>query len=137
MLRFFLYIPPSSKRIVSQLEVAIVLTILTWLGLQAAVVYGKHVVEGEDIVRSILSFARENDDDMIIIGAAEEGILRQVLFGEIPERVGEAFDGQVIMVKKHRPVRSTISNLLQKWIGKGARSNLRSRLPYPTRFLRK
>lgn len=80
------------------------------------------VIESDDIAAAIVSYAEENDFDMIVLGAAGEGLLRRVLFGEIPETVGEQFDGQVAMAKKHRPFQSTISKYVQRWIGKGAKA---------------
>ncbi|WP_136687164.1 amino acid permease [Halorhabdus amylolytica] len=75
-----------------------------------------------NVVQSILDYAGEEDYDSIIIGAAGEGILRRALFGDIPETIGEGFDGEVLMVRKHRPVASAIKEFLRKWIGKGARA---------------
>lgn len=75
------------------------------------------VIESDDIASAIVEYATENEFETIIIGAAEEGILQRVLFGEIPESVGEQFAGQVVMVKKYRPVRSFIGMWLRKWIG--------------------
>ncbi|WP_396613966.1 amino acid permease (plasmid) [Haloferax sp. S1W] len=80
------------------------------------------VQEGKDIAKTILQYARGEGFESVIIGAAGEGILRRVLFGEVPETVGEEFDGEVVMVRKHRPVHSAIFGFLRKWIGKGAKA---------------
>jgi nucleotide-binding universal stress UspA family protein len=80
------------------------------------------VESGEDISEGILDYARDGNSDSIIIGAAGEGILRRVLFGDIPETVGAEFGGEVVMVRKHRPVQSAIKRLVGKWIGKGAKA---------------
>ncbi|MHC3381455.1 amino acid permease [Haloarcula sp. H-GB5] len=80
------------------------------------------VEEGDDITQTILGHARDDQYDSILVGAATEGILRRVLFGEIPETIGEKFDGEVIMLRKHRPVQSAVKRLLGKWIGKGAKA---------------
>jgi nucleotide-binding universal stress UspA family protein len=80
------------------------------------------IVESDDIPSAIVDYATENEFESIIIGAAEEGLLRRVLVGEIPEIVGEQFDGQVIMVKKHQPVRS----LIGKWVSRGGKSRVSS-----------
>ncbi|MFU1783653.1 universal stress protein [Haloarcula japonica] len=80
------------------------------------------VVEARDITQTILDHARDGEFDSIIIGAAGEGILRRVLFGEIPETIGEEFEGEVLMVRKHRPVQSAVKRLLGKWVGKGAKA---------------
>ena len=78
--------------------------------------------EGGDIAQTILQYARDGDFDSIIIGAAGEGILRRVLFGEIPETVGGEFEGEVVMVRKHRPVQSAVKRFIRKWVGKGAKA---------------
>jgi len=80
------------------------------------------VEAGEDIAEAVLDYARDGDFDSMIIGAAGEGILRRVLFGEVPERIGAEFEGEVLMVRKHRPVQSAVKRLLGKWIGKGAKA---------------
>jgi amino acid transporter/nucleotide-binding universal stress UspA family protein len=84
------------------------------------------VIEDDDIASTIVEYATENEFETIIIGAAGEGILRRVLFGEIPESVGERFDGQVIMVKKRQPVRSLVGKWVRKWVGKGAKARVSS-----------
>ncbi|WP_266080936.1 amino acid permease [Haladaptatus caseinilyticus] len=75
-------------------------------------------VSGTDVAASILADAAETDVDTVVMGAAREGILRRVLFGDIPERVGETFGGRVVMVKKHSPVRSLFRGWIQKWLGR-------------------
>jgi amino acid transporter/nucleotide-binding universal stress UspA family protein len=72
------------------------------------------VVESEDIEQAILTYADENAFETIIIGAAEENLLQRVLFGEIPETIGEQFDGQVMMVKQHHLVKSAVNQFVQK-----------------------
>lgn len=52
-----------------------------------------------DIVQGILNEATHFDQ--IIIGASEEGLLEQSLFGSIPQRVAEEAVATVIMVKSH------------------------------------
>ncbi len=85
------------------------------------------VVAGDEIAETILDYARDGGFDTIVVGAAAGGILRRVLFGDIPETVGERFDGQVLMVKKHRPVQSLLNRWLRKWVGKGTRVKERLR----------
>ncbi|PSP39798.1 cationic amino acid transporter, partial [Halobacteriales archaeon QH_7_65_31] len=77
---------------------------------------------GDDIAQTILQYARDGDFDSIIIGAAGEGILRRVLFGEIPETVGGEFKGEVVMVRKHRPVQSAVTRFIRRWVGKGSKA---------------
>jgi nucleotide-binding universal stress UspA family protein len=73
-----------------------------------------NLVSGADITQTILDFATSHEFDTVVIGAAGEGIVRRVLFGDIPEEVGERFDGQVLMVKAHRTIQSTIVLWLRK-----------------------
>ncbi|OKY78441.1 MAG: Nucleotide-binding protein UspA family [Candidatus Methanohalarchaeum thermophilum] len=69
------------------------------------------IISGEDIGNSIISYAKENSFDTIVIGATKKGIVQQALFGTIPEKVGEEFDGEVIMVKKRQPLQSVIRRI--------------------------
>ncbi|RME85961.1 MAG: amino acid permease [Caldilineae bacterium] len=63
-----------------------------------------------DIVSAILEEAE--DCDQIIIGASEEGLLEQSLFGSIPQQVAEEALCTVIMAKRHDPVRFG----LRRWL---------------------
>ncbi|QRV14944.1 amino acid permease [Haloterrigena salifodinae] len=80
------------------------------------------IAERDEIDDAILEYARDGGFDTIVIGAAGEGILQRVLFGEIPETIGEEFDGTVVMTRKHRPVQSSLKRVVRKWVGKGARA---------------
>ncbi|NIQ56821.1 MAG: universal stress protein, partial [Gammaproteobacteria bacterium] len=66
-------------------------------------------VEDGAVADRILEWAVEHGADTIVVGATEEGLLRQAVFGAIPERIGEGFDGTVLMVRKHLPIRSLLS----------------------------
>ena len=77
------------------------------------------VVEGEDVARTIIDHAEANDFDTIVLGSADDSYLRRILFGEIPEQVGEEFGGGVIMVKRYRGARSAIRKFVRRWIGRG------------------
>jgi amino acid transporter/nucleotide-binding universal stress UspA family protein len=76
------------------------------------------LVSDDGVAESILTYADEEGIDTIVVGAAREGLLRRVVFGDIPERVGERFDGRTVMVKKHSPTRSTIRRWVRKWVGR-------------------
>ncbi len=76
------------------------------------------IVSGGDVTESVLEYAGEEGIDTLVMGAAREGILRRVIFGDIPERVGKRFDGRTVMVKKHSPARSTVRRLARKWMGR-------------------
>jgi len=64
----------------------------------------------DDIVMGILQEA--SSVDQIIIGASEERLLEQSLFGSIPQRVAEEALCTVLMVKRHDPVRFG----LRRWL---------------------
>lgn len=51
------------------------------------------------------------------MGATREGWLTRVLFGDVPESVGERFDGEVLLVRRHQPVRSLVGRWTSKWFG--------------------
>jgi nucleotide-binding universal stress UspA family protein len=65
-----------------------------------------------DVVHGILDAA--HGFDQIIIGASEEGLLEQTLFGSIPQRVAEEAMMNVIMVKRHDLVKFGLRRWL-KW----------------------
>ena len=71
----------------------------------------------DDVVRSILHEAA--DFDQIIIGASEERLLEQTLFGSIPQRVAEEALTNVIMVKQHDLVKFG----LRRWLTRPRRNN--------------
>lgn len=68
------------------------------------------IVPAEDIVEGILAEAA--NFEQIIIGASEERLLEQSLFGSIPQRVAEEALCTVIMVKHYDPVKFS----LRRWI---------------------
>ena len=64
--------------------------------------YEVRVVVGDDIEKTLINAVIPFDT--ICIGATRTGVLKQALFGSIPERVGEVAPGTVIIVdEKHRP----------------------------------
>jgi amino acid transporter len=69
-----------------------------------------HLIPADNVVEGILQEAA--DFDQIIIGASEERLLEQSLFGSIPQRVAEEALATVIMVKRHDPVRFG----LRRWL---------------------
>ncbi len=58
------------------------------------------------------AYSQAADSDQIIIGASEERILEQSLFGSIPQRVAEDALCTVMMVKRHDPVKFG----LRRWL---------------------
>jgi len=57
----------------------------------------EEVVVGEHVVKAILKEAK--DYDVVILGASQEGIFQQILFGVVPEQVAKRCTKTVIMVK--------------------------------------
>lgn len=75
------------------------------------------VAFAHDVVRGILDGA--TNFDQIIIGASEERLLEQSLFGSIPQRVAEEATTTVIMVKRHDPVKFG----LRRWLMRRRRTH--------------
>ena len=73
------------------------------------------LARADSVVEGILNEAE--DFDQIIIGASEEGLLEQSLFGSIPQRVAEEAMCTVIMVKSHDMVRYG----LRRWVWRSRR----------------
>ena len=65
------------------------------------------VVEGDDVADAIVE--RTADHDITIIGSSREGLLKQLVFGAIPEEVGRRAASTVIMAKRHLGIRSRLS----------------------------
>lgn len=72
------------------------------------------IVPADDIVNGILT--QSAGFEQIIIGASEEGLLEQSLFGSIPQRVAEEAMTTVIMVKHFDPVKFGLRRWLQRWL---------------------
>jgi uncharacterized hydrophobic protein (TIGR00271 family) len=58
------------------------------------------VVPADSVVQGIASAAEESD--LLLIGASEESLIDQVLFGTIPEQVAQTSSAPVVMVKRYR-----------------------------------
>lgn len=61
------------------------------------------VVTSNSVVEGIAEAGEESD--LILIGASEEGLIDQVLFGTLPEQVAWACSKPVVMVKHYRGLR--------------------------------
>jgi amino acid transporter len=70
------------------------------------------IVAANDVGQAILDEA--SDFEQIIIGASEEGLLEQSLFGSIPQRVAEEALSTVIMAKRHDPVKYGVRQWLMR-----------------------
>ena len=73
--------------------------------------------EKPDMAEEILAQAEAFDE--IIIGASEEGLLEQRVFGTVPYRVAENSQVNVIMVKRYNPIKH---GLLAKRLGFNGKS---------------
>jgi nucleotide-binding universal stress UspA family protein len=70
------------------------------------------IVDGRDVVKTIVNEAREYD--VVILGATNEGLFQQMLFGRVPERITSSCENTVILVKKDMGMRLW----LKRWLGK-------------------
>lgn len=67
------------------------------------------ILESRDVVSSIVEAS--SDYDLVVMGAAREPLLQQLVFGAIPEEVARRSRGHVIMVKKKLPVTSLLKRM--------------------------
>lgn len=58
------------------------------------------VVEARSVVRGIADAGKEYD--LVLIGASNERLIDQVLFGSVPEQIARACPSPVVMVKRYR-----------------------------------
>lgn len=70
------------------------------------------LVEHEDVTSAIVDHSANHD--LTVMGAAEEGLLSQALFGAIPERVGRDAMSGVLLAKRQLPAHKRLS-LLHRW----------------------
>ncbi len=70
------------------------------------------IVESTDVAQSILDESEKHD--LLILGAPNEGTMRQMLFGKLSEKIASDCNKTVILAKKDLGVRSWI----RRWIGK-------------------
>jgi nucleotide-binding universal stress UspA family protein len=67
-------------------------------------------VEGSIVSDAIVDASAEHD--LTIVGATREGLLEQLVFGTIPERVGRRAEGTIIMAKRDLGITSRLGRLL-------------------------
>ncbi|MWV40892.1 universal stress protein [Natrialba sp. INN-245] len=72
------------------------------------------VLEGP-VVETIVE--RSERHDVTVVGAAEGGLFRRVLVGDVPETIGREADGTVLMVKRHEPVSSALRRRARDRVG--------------------
>jgi CIC family chloride channel protein len=79
--------------------------------------YEKIILESNDVAAARLTQA-ETDCDLIVIGATEEPIFKNLLFGNIPDQIAKSAKITVVIVKRRRSqlhtfVRSVIHELFR------------------------
>jgi APA family basic amino acid/polyamine antiporter len=72
----------------------------------------QEILEGSDIAQTIVD--ESGSHDITMIGATREGTLQQLVFGAIPETVGEAAPNTVIMTKRNEAITSRVRRWLDQ-----------------------
>ena len=70
------------------------------------------ITYGEDVVEAILKESQYHD--LLVLGASTEGLLKQMLFGQIPEKIASGCKKTVVLVKRDLGIQSFI----KRWLGK-------------------
>ncbi|MFB6183801.1 MAG: amino acid permease [Haloarculaceae archaeon] len=65
------------------------------------------IVDGDDVATAIVEASA--DHDLTVIGASREGLLQQLVFGAIPESVGQRARSTVIMAKRDLGITSRLT----------------------------
>jgi nucleotide-binding universal stress UspA family protein len=87
---------------------------------------GVRVLVADDVVEGIVREAANHD--LVVVGATEEGLFDQVLFGTIPERIALQAPVTVMMVKRYRgPVRSWLRRTFSWLFSLGERRRAKQR----------
>ncbi len=69
------------------------------------------LIEDPDVANGILG--ELEDHNLLILGATEEGLFEQRLFGALPERLAQLSPKTVVMAKRYRgPVRSLLRRIV-------------------------
>jgi nucleotide-binding universal stress UspA family protein len=69
------------------------------------------VIESDSVTDALLEASE--DHDVTTLGAASEGVLQRLVFGPVPERVGDDADGTVVMCQREPDPPSR----LKRWLG--------------------
>ena len=70
------------------------------------------LIEDDDVVGAIVTQTR--DHDLLLIGGTRESMVQRVLFGAIPEAVGQRAHTTVIMTKRHLDLGSRLQQALER-----------------------
>jgi amino acid transporter/nucleotide-binding universal stress UspA family protein len=68
------------------------------------------VIEADDVTEALV--AASEDHDVTALGAATEGVLQRLVFGPVPERIGDDADGTVVMCQREPDAPSR----LKRWL---------------------
>jgi nucleotide-binding universal stress UspA family protein len=68
------------------------------------------VIEGDDVVETLVE--RTDEHDVTAMGAESEGVLRKLVFGTVPESVGDRTRSTAIVARGHLPPSSQLTRLL-------------------------
>ncbi len=77
-----------------------------------AINWSVKITYGDDVVEAILK--ESQDHDLLVLGASTEGLLKQMLFGQIPEKIASRCQKTVVLVKRDLGIQSFI----KRWLGK-------------------
>jgi amino acid transporter/nucleotide-binding universal stress UspA family protein len=59
-----------------------------------------HIQHDDRVAQGILSHAEQHDSSLIVIGASRESVIRNVLFGSIPDVIADGASCSVLMVRR-------------------------------------
>lgn len=76
----------------------------------AATWVNSHIIRHNSIEEGIIQTAK--DYEAIVIGATEQSIYPQFLFGNIPETVAKQSDQPVIVVKRYHAVKALVGRMM-------------------------
>ena len=83
------------------------------------------LTESSDVAEAVVEYAESQAVDTIVVGATREGIVPRALFGDVPETIGEDFNGTTLLVERHQPIRSVVERWLRRWFGRQNREDER------------
>lgn len=83
--------------------------------LDPAINVAQTVLEDESVVHAIVEAGRSHD--LTLLGGADEGLVSQLLFGEIPERTGREASSGVILAKRKLGLSERLPGL-RRWLGR-------------------
>jgi nucleotide-binding universal stress UspA family protein len=82
------------------------------LGEKTSKVSSRTVV-ADNVIKAILSTAREGEYDLLVIGASEEWQIKSLLVGSLPDAIADQSPCSVLLVRRHESVRvSTTRRIL-------------------------